>query len=158
MSKTSIGFLWARIGRVVSAVIVAYAVNAILVVATNQLFSPMAVDDKRHHYFLVIDFFSQCLYTIAAGYVGAVIAGTLQRRAMAILISLGLAVGTFSLVTSWNAEPHWYSISLLLVYAPCVSLGCKLRARFQLTATSCDGGSRRSNQDAGNGTSQISAS
>jgi hypothetical protein len=75
MSKTSIGFLWARLGRVVSAVIVAYEVNAILVVATNQLLSPMAVDDKRHHYFLVIDFFSQCLYTIAAGYVGAVIAG-----------------------------------------------------------------------------------
>jgi len=71
MSKT-------RIGRVASAVIVAYAVNAILVVATNQLLSPMAVDEKRHHHFLVIDFFSQCLYTVAAGYLGAVIAGPLQ--------------------------------------------------------------------------------
>src|SRR5215831_5801828 len=123
MSKT-------RIGRVASAVIVAYAVNAILVVATNQLLSPMAADEKRHHHFLVTDFFSQCLYTVAAGYVGAVIAGPLQRRAMASLISLGLAVGTFSLVTSWNVEPHWYSISLLLD-APCIWLGCKLRARFQ---------------------------
>jgi len=63
MSKT-------RIGRVASAVIVAYAVNAILVVATNQLLSPMAVDEKRHHHFLVMDFFSQCLSTVAAGICG----------------------------------------------------------------------------------------
>lgn len=116
MSKT-------RIIRIASAVIAAYVVNAILVVVTNQLLSSMAADAKRHFQFLVIDLLSQCFYTIVAGYLCAAIAGPLRHRAIASLIGLGLTVGTFSLVTSWNREPHWYSISLLLVYAPCVWVG-----------------------------------
>jgi hypothetical protein len=135
------------IGRLVSAVTAAYVVNAILVVATNQILSPMAADSKRQLDFLVIDLISQCVYTIVAGYLFAVMAGAIQRRAMASLISLGLTVGTFSLITSWNTEPPWYGISLLLVYAPCVWLGCWLRGRLHPIATSGEDGSRRSNQD-----------
>jgi hypothetical protein len=103
-----------------SAVITAYVVNAILVVATNQLLSPMAENAKSHFRFLMIDVVSQCLYTIVSGYLCAAIAGQQQRSAIASLIGLGLTVGTFSLVTSWNREPHLYGISLFLVYAPCV--------------------------------------
>lgn len=121
MSKTGIV-------RIASSVIAAYVVNAILVFATNQMLSPMAADAKRHFQFLVIDVVSQCLYTIVAGYLCTAIAGQLRRFAIASLIALGLTVGTFSLVTSWNREPHWYGISLLLVYAPCVWVGCWLRS------------------------------
>lgn len=114
--------------RIASSVTVAYVVNAILVFATNQMLSPMAADAKRHFQFLVIDVVSQCLYTIIAGYLCSAIAGQLRRFAIASLIGLGLTVGTFSLVTAWNREPHWYAISLLLVYAPCVWVGCWLRS------------------------------
>ena len=111
------------IGRLVSAVTAAYVVNAILVAATNQILSPIAADSKRRLDFLVIDLISQCVYTIVAGYLCAAIAGPLRHGAITSLIGLGLTVGTFSLVTSWNREPHWYSISLLLVYAPCAWVG-----------------------------------
>ena len=113
MSKT-------RTIRIASAVITAYVVNAILVLATNQLLSPMATDAKRHFQFLVIDVLSQCPYTIVAGYLCTAIVGQLRRLAIAGLITLGLTVGTFSLISSWNSEPHWYGVSLLFVYAPCV--------------------------------------
>ena len=148
MSKTGIG-------RMAVAVIGAYVANAILVVATNQILSPMAADAKRQPDFLVIDLISQCVYTIVAGYLCAVMAGALQRPAMASLISLGLAVGTFSLITSWNTEPHWYGICLLLVYAPCVWLGGQLRWRLHPIATSGDDGSRRSNQGIGDGVPHV---
>jgi hypothetical protein len=142
------------IGRLVSAVTAAYVVNAILVIATNQLFSSMAADAKRQLDFLVIDVISQCLYTMVAGYLCAVMAGP-RRPAMASLIGLGLAVGTFSLVTSWNTEPHWYGSCLLLAYAPCVWLGCRLRWRLHRIATSGDDGSCRSNQDVDDGVPHI---
>jgi len=58
-----------RILRMASAVIAAYVVNAILVVATNQLLLPMADKAKLHFRFLMIDVVSQCLYTIVAGYI-----------------------------------------------------------------------------------------
>lgn len=143
------------IGRLVSAVTAAYVVNAILVMATNQLLSSMAADAKRQLDFLVIDVISQCLYAIVAGYLSAVMAGLLHWPAMASLIGLGLAVGTFSLVTSWNTEPHWYGKCLLLVYAPCVWLGCQLRWRLHPIATSGDDGSRRSDRDVGDGVPHV---
>lgn len=118
-----------RILRMASAVIAAYVVNAILVVATNQLLLPMADKAKLHFRFLMIDVVSQCLYTIVARYLCTAIAGQQQRPAIASLIGLGLTVGTFSLVTSWNREPHWYGISLFLVYAPCVWVGYRIRSR-----------------------------
>lgn len=89
-----------RIGRLVSAVTAAYVVNAILVIATNQLLSSIAADAKRQLDFLVIDLMSQCFHTIVAGYLCAVMAGPLRRPATASLISSGLAVGIFSLATS----------------------------------------------------------
>lgn len=143
------------IGRLVSAVTVAYVVNAILVMATNQVLSSLAADAKRQLDFFVIDAISQFLYTIVAGYLSAVMAGPLQRPAMASLIGLGLAVGTFSLVTSWNTEPHWYGKCLLLVYAPCVWMGFQLRWRLHPIATSGDDGSRRSDRDVGDGVPHV---
>ena len=64
-----------RIGSIALAATAAYGVNAILVAVTDQLLSPMAADGNWHFHFLVIDLVSQCLYTVAAGYLCAAIAG-----------------------------------------------------------------------------------
>jgi hypothetical protein len=120
----------ASVGRTIVAVIAGYVTNAILVVATEQLLSSLAPGSaKPQLYYLVVDLVSQCLYTVAAGYLCCVIARPSQRVAMAGLIGLGLSVGTFSLVGSWQSEPHWYGIALLVVYAPCVWTGWALRGR-----------------------------
>ena len=68
---------------------------------------------------------SQCLYTIAGGYLCRLIARS-RRVAMAGLIGLGILVGTFSLSNSWSAEPHWYGIALFVAFPPCVWIGWTL--------------------------------
>lgn len=124
MSKT-------RIGRIIAAVTSGYVTNGILVVATEQLLSLLtgAAGQVKPAYYFVIDLVSQCLYTVGAGYLCCVIARPPSRIALVGLIGLGLSVGSVSLVTSWKAEPHWYGIGLLAVYAPCGWIGWTWRVR-----------------------------
>jgi hypothetical protein len=119
--------------RAAIAAIVAWFINAILVGITEALVLwPLLA--PRHHpkplsYFLA-DLATQCLYTIVAGYLCCIIARS-QRAAMFALIALGLVIGSVSLVFSWGAEPHWYRVALLAVYAPCVWIGWTLRIHFR---------------------------
>jgi peptidoglycan/LPS O-acetylase OafA/YrhL len=115
-----------NVGRIILAILAGYTVNALLVAATEQLL-PRLVPGK--HYF-VVDLSTQCLYEVAAGYLCSVIAKPSQRRTAVFgLVVLGLLVGTVSLITSWKAEPHWYGITLLCVWAPCVWIGSSLARR-----------------------------
>jgi peptidoglycan/LPS O-acetylase OafA/YrhL len=73
------------------------------------------------------DLITQCLYEVAGGYVCCLIAKRSERWIAVIgLVVLGLLIGTISLITSWGAEPHWYGIALLSVWAPCVCVGYAL--------------------------------
>ncbi len=114
-----------NIGRPFLAVVAGYAANAVLVVVTEQLLSRFFIPT----YYFVADLVTQCLSTIVGGYLCCLIAQQARRIAMAGLVGLGLLVGTVSLVTSWTAEPHWYGIALLSVYAPCVWIGGTLERR-----------------------------
>jgi hypothetical protein len=120
-----------NIGRIVLAVVAGYLADAVLVTATEGLFSwllPSVNSTPPLHYF-IFDLISQCVYTVAGGYLCCAIAGPTQRFALGGLMGLGMLVGSIFLVASWRAEPHWYGIALLGVYPPCVWLGWRLRAR-----------------------------
>jgi hypothetical protein len=119
------------VGSIILAVIAGYIANGVLVLATEQLLSLRApgMDTAHPLYYFVVDLISQCLYTVVGGYLCCAIARPTQRAAMAGLVGLGLSVGTVSLVSSWKAEPHWYGIALLAVYAPCVWIGWTLKGR-----------------------------
>lgn len=115
------------VGRVFVAVIVSYLGFGLMVAVTEWLLSSATTSSRaKSPWYFVFDLTSQCLYLIAAGYVCAVIAHS-NRLAVAVLALLGLSVGTFSLVTSWGSEPHWYGIALLVTYAPCLWVGWTLR-------------------------------
>jgi peptidoglycan/LPS O-acetylase OafA/YrhL len=115
-----------NLGRTILAILAGYAVNAVLVAATEQLL-PRLISER--HYF-VVDLITQCLYEVVAGYLCSYIAKPSERRiAVVALVVLGLLVGTVSLITSWKAEPHWYGIALLSVWAPCVWIGTDLARR-----------------------------
>ena len=101
--------------RVLFAVLAGYLADAALVAVTEQIL-------RSSRYYLVVDLVTQCLYTVAGGYLCCRLAKS-QRAALAGLIALGMVVGTVSLVTSWAAEPHGYGTALLAVYAPCVWIG-----------------------------------
>ncbi len=127
-----------NIGRSVLAVVAGYLANGILVAITEPLLrvrAPGAEAAQPLRYF-VLDLMSQCLYTVAAGYLCSVIAGPTRRGALAGLMGLGVLVGTVSLVLSWKTEPPWYGIALLAVYAPCVWIGGALKSRCRTERSS----------------------
>src|SRR5579863_779565 len=124
MSRTSVG-------RIIFAVIAGYAANAVLVGVTEELFSKFMVNTD----YLMADLITQCLYTMVGGYLCSVIAKGSKLISAAGLMALGLLVGTISLVTSWKAEPHWYGIGLLSVYAPCVWIGYMFERRMKTGTT-----------------------
>jgi peptidoglycan/LPS O-acetylase OafA/YrhL len=106
--------------RTILAVLVGYGTNAALVAATEE-FLPKFM---RGTSYFVTDLITQCLYEVVAGYVCCLVSKRSNRRlAVFVLIGLGLLIGTISVVASWNAEPHWYQIGLLVVWAPCVWIG-----------------------------------
>ena len=82
--------------------------------------------------YFVIDLITQCIYTVAGGYVCHLVARSSEKAALTGLIGLAMVVGTVSLVTSWNSEPHWYGIALLAVYPPCAWAGWMLQRSTQL--------------------------
>ena len=116
-----------NIGRVILAVLTGYIADAALVVATELMVRAPGRHVAQPLRYYVIDLITQCVYTVIGGYIACAIAGRMHRAAMISLICLGLVVGSASLTAAWHMEPHWYGIALLVVYAPCVWIGCRLR-------------------------------
>ena len=112
--------------RILSAMFVAYLINALLVAGTEQLLGRLFF----HTRYFVADVLTQSAIQVGCGYLCARISNT--RAAIAGLIAIGLLVGAISLLASWRNEPHWYAIALLAVYAPCVWLGYHLARHRQL--------------------------
>jgi hypothetical protein len=109
-------------GRTVLGVISGYLTNAALVGITE--FAYVRCMDARKYF--VVDLATQVGATVIGGYLCCLIAQSAKRIAATSLMILGLLIGAASLVTSWNAEPHWYGMALLAVYAPCVWMGYAL--------------------------------
>lgn len=112
--------------RILSAVFVAYLTNALLVAGTEQLLCRLFFQTR----YFVTDVLTQSAIQVGCGYLCARISNT--RAAITGLIAIGLLVGAISLSASWRAEPHWYAIALLSVYAPCVWLGYRAARHRQL--------------------------
>lgn len=117
-----------KLSRTIIAVVAGYGANALLTTIMEQfLLKPLSAAA----YFMA-DFVTQCLYEVIAGYLCCALAGLAVRKiAMFILIAAGWVVGLVSLGTSWNSEPHWYGIALLVVWAPCIWFGDRLRRRSE---------------------------
>lgn len=112
--------------RTILPVLAGYGANAVLVAATETVLPKFM---RGTSYFLT-DLITQCLYEMVAGYICCLVAERPKRRlAVLVLIGVGLLIGTISVVASWNAEPYWYQIGLLLVWAPCVWIGYVLADR-----------------------------
>ncbi len=120
--------------RAIAAILVSYAANALLVgiseMFLSRVFATTANSPTRSYY--IVDLISQCVYGGIIGYICRIIARGPSRLAIGGLIALGLVIGSISVQASWNAEPHWYAVTLLAIYAPCVWLGWALRGRDQV--------------------------
>jgi LytS/YehU family sensor histidine kinase len=116
-----------KMGRTILGVIAGYVTNAVLVGITEAIYARF-LDGRKY---LVVDLITQIFATIIGGYLCCFIAQSGRRIAAISLTILGLIIGLTSLMMTWNAEPHWYGIALLSVYAPCVWTGYALMPREQ---------------------------
>lgn len=124
-------FVW----RAMLAVVIAYVANAVLVAATEAILQwafPEVAGHLPLSYF-VIDVITQSLYTMFAGFLCYRIAQSSRPAALFGLIGVGLIVGAAFLQASWNDEPHWCGIALLVVYPACAWIGWVLAARWGKT-------------------------
>jgi len=71
------------------------------------------------------------LYTVAGGYVTAVLAPEPKMRYVIILGIFGLVVSTLAAIATipMKLGPAWYPIALAVLALPCVWLGGKLRTK-----------------------------
>jgi hypothetical protein len=120
----------ASVGRVILAVVAGWVTNAILVGITEVLLwtSMRGAGGKLPGRYYIIDLICQCCFTVVGGYLCCMIAGPSRRAGMVSLMFLGLLIGGLSLPSAWSREPHWYRISLVAVWIPCVWIGWRLRS------------------------------
>jgi hypothetical protein len=118
------------VSRSVAAVIGGYAAIGVLIVLTDQLFSVLIPDMKSMPqpppYYFAISLVTDFIYSIVGGWVCVRIAKERQMRHAAGLIVFGEAIGIASQIALWTTVPHWYGMSLLILYPPGVWLGAKL--------------------------------
>jgi hypothetical protein len=118
------------IGRSVGAVLLGYVVIGILVVLTDQLWS-MSVRGfsslpQPPTYYFATTLFTDFLYSAVGGWVSVRIPRQRQMRHAVGLIIFGELIGIATQVGLWNTVPHWYGLTLLILYPAGVWLGAKL--------------------------------
>jgi hypothetical protein len=124
--------------RTALAIALGYILNVVLVTASEQLLTKYLQGTAYFRADIVI----QCVIEIAAGYLSSLVARPSARRTATFgLMILGWLIGATFLVLSWGQEPHWYGITLLAVWGPCVWIGYRLQLRLSNAASLSSSGS-----------------
>ena len=126
-----------RIGRSVAAIAAAFVANAVLSVATDQLFHVLDVYPQWGQPMFepglnALALGYRILYGVVAGAIVAHLAPRAPMRHAQILGVIGLVVATFAAVftiTQYDFGPDWYPIALALVSYPTIWLGAMLHGR-----------------------------
>ena len=118
--------------RMAAAVVAGYAIIGILVVATDQIFA-LAVPGFKAvamppQYYFFISLCTDLLYSAVGGFACAWLAGIRQHGAVISLMIFGEIVGLVSQIALWNTVPHWFGLSLLVVYPVAVWMGSRIQA------------------------------
>lgn len=78
---------------------------------------------------VMLAFIYRCIYTVAGGYVTAMLAPNRPMRHAIILGIIGIVACSVGVVVAWDLAPHWYPIALVITALPCSWLGGKLKAK-----------------------------
>ena len=115
--------------RIIGAVLAGYLVVGVLIFATDQLFAVLIPDIKTAppDYYFAAAVATDTAYSIAGGYVCALIARARARAATIGLVIFGELAGVASTFYLWNTVPHWYSFGLLIFYPIAIWAGSRMR-------------------------------
>jgi hypothetical protein len=117
--------------RIAAAILAGYLSIGVLVVVTDWIlgfFVPQIAREMPGFYFPMV-IVTDSIYTLVGGYLCAKIALTAHRPATIGLMIFGELMGLVSVVASWYAVPHYYSIALLVLYPPMAWAGSWWRVR-----------------------------
>jgi hypothetical protein len=119
--------------RTVLAVAAGYVATGVLVVITDSISAALipgfrTLTEPPMKY-LVVTLVTDFIYSIVGGYICAAIAAAQAHGATIGLMIFGELMGIASAIFSWNMQPHWFAIALLILYPPGVWIGYKLRPR-----------------------------
>jgi hypothetical protein len=119
--------------RTILAILGGYAAIGILVVATDQVFAALIPGFRQMAmpplYYFGLSLLTDTVYTVAGGYLCVLIARENFRNATLGLMIGGELVGIASQVAFWHNVPHWFAITLLILYPPAIWIGSRLRSR-----------------------------
>jgi hypothetical protein len=118
--------------RIAGAVLAGYVAIGVLVVLTDLVFAAVipgfrAMATPPLYYFVIVAF-TDTLYSIAGGYLCAVIARASVRKATLGLMIFGEIMGIGSTILQWSTQPHWSAAALLVLYPVAIWIGSRLRS------------------------------
>lgn len=120
----------------IGAIFLGFVVVLVLSVVTDLILErigflpPADQPGKYMAWMLVIALIYRSIYTVAGGYISAMLAPTKPMRHVVILGIIGTIFGTLGTIANWKLATEsgtWYPILLLIVSFPCIILGGKLR-------------------------------
>ncbi len=135
MTKPSGKSILKSIGAVVAGFITVVVLSIItdIVLEAVKFFPPQDKPELYTGGLLLIAFIYRSIYTIAGGYIAAMLAPDKPIRHAVILGAIGMVMGTLGAVANWDktaASGAWYPVALVIVAIPCTWLGGRL---FEIT-------------------------
>jgi hypothetical protein len=122
--------IFKSVGAVLAG-IVAGAVLSIgtdLVLAALHVFPPLG-SAAFLPWMLGVALFYRCVYTVASGYITAMLAPERPMRHVVILGVVGILLSAAGVVAAWKLSEHWYPIALVVIALPCAWLGGRFRVQ-----------------------------
>jgi hypothetical protein len=120
----------------IGAVVAGFITVAILSVGTDfvletlKIFPPSSEPQSYTSGMLMVALIYRCVYTLAGGYLTAVLAPSRPMRHVIILGIIGLVVGTLGTAANWDkavASGTWYAISVVILSPLCVWFGGRMK-------------------------------
>ncbi len=119
--------------RIPAAVLAGCVFIGVLVAITDQIFGMVIPGFKLTTmpplYYFGISLLTDFVYSIAGGYLCAWIARERAWPATIALMVFGDTIGLVSQVVLWKMVPHWYGLTLLVLFPIGVWLGFRLLAQ-----------------------------
>lgn len=118
----------------IGAVLAGFVTVVVLSVGTDSVLEARGVFPPLEKglfitWMLIVALVYRCIYTVAGGYVTALLAPDRPTRHAIILGIIGIVAGTIGVVVGWDLSAHWYPIALVITALPCTWLGGKLKTK-----------------------------
>jgi ABC-type multidrug transport system permease subunit len=122
--------IFKSIGAVVAGVVfcVVLSIGTDFTLSAAGIFPPIKTGVFLS-WMLAVALVYRCIYSVAGGYLTALLAPNRPMLHVIILGILGIIASVAGVVAGWNLPHRWYPIALVVTAFPCAWVGGKLRSK-----------------------------